>query len=69
MSGWIKMLLGMKVGQGPGHTVLDADPTLPPPQKKGGRAPNFQPFAVVRNGWMIKMPLVRMLASAQATLC
>jgi len=26
---WIKMTLGMEVGLGPGHTVLDGDPTPP----------------------------------------
>jgi len=29
---WIKMKLGMQVGLGPGHTVLDGDPALPPPK-------------------------------------
>jgi len=29
--GWIKMKLGMQVGLGPGHIVLDGD--LAPPQK------------------------------------
>jgi len=29
--GWIKMKLGMKVGLGPGHIVLDGDPAPPPP--------------------------------------
>jgi len=57
------MLLGMKVGQGPGHTVLDADPTLlPPPKKKRAEPPIFSPCVLWRNGWMIKMPLVRRLA-------
>jgi len=28
--GWIKMKLGMEVGLGPGHTVLDGDPAPPP---------------------------------------
>ena len=27
--GWIKMLLGMEVGLGPGHIVLDRDPAVP----------------------------------------
>jgi len=30
--GWIKMVLGMEVGLGPGHIVLDGDPA-PPPKK------------------------------------
>ena len=37
-NGWmIKMALGMEVGLGPGHIVLDGEP-VPLPQK-GGRAP------------------------------
>jgi len=45
MAAWIKMPLGLEVGLGPGHIVLDGDPT-PLPQK-GGTAPNFQPMFVV----------------------
>jgi len=41
--GWIKMKLGMPVGQGPGHIVLDGDPAPP----KGGTAPNFRAMSVV----------------------
>jgi len=44
-AGWIKMELGIEVGLGPGHIVLDGDPA-PPPQK-GGTAPNFQPMPIV----------------------
>jgi len=36
-AGWIKMKLGMDVGVGPGHIVLDGDPALP--QK--GHSPQF----------------------------
>jgi len=36
--GWIKMKLGMHIGLGPGHDVLDGDPA-PPPRK--GNTPNF----------------------------
>ena len=36
-AGWIKMALGMEVGLGPVHILLDGD-TAPLP-KKGGRAP------------------------------
>jgi len=39
MVGWIKMPLGMEVGLGPGHTVLDGDPV--PPSKKGHSSPQF----------------------------
>jgi len=44
--GWIKMTLGLQVGLGSGHIVLDGDPAPPPPQK-GGTAPNFQPMSIV----------------------
>jgi len=37
------MKLGMQVGLGPGHIVLDADPA-PPPQR--GTAPHFRPISV-----------------------
>ena len=36
---WVNMPLGMEVGLGPGHIVLDRNPAAPPP--KGGTAPNF----------------------------
>jgi len=42
MVGWIKMKLGMDVGLGPGHIVLDGDPT-----PKGAQPPNFWPTSVV----------------------
>ena len=47
-AGWIKMVLGMEVGLGPVHIVLDGD-TAPLP-KKGGRAslpPNFRSTFIV----------------------
>jgi len=37
--GWIKMKLGMRVGLGPGHIVLDGDPAPSPP--KGGGDPQY----------------------------
>jgi len=43
MVGWIKIALGMEVGLGPGHIVLDGDPAPP----KGGTAPNFRPMSIV----------------------
>jgi len=50
------MALGMEVGLGPGHIVLDGDPALPP--LKGHSSPQFS--ANVRcgqtAGWT-KMPL------------
>jgi len=41
--GQLKMKLGMQVGLGPGHIVLDGDPA--PPRR--GTAPNFWPMSVV----------------------
>jgi len=41
------MKLGMQVGLGPGHIVLDGDPA---PLPKG-------PYLLWSNGWRIKMPL------------
>jgi len=40
--GWIKMKLGMEVGLGPGHIVLDGDPV--PPRKA---APTFVVYALL----------------------
>jgi len=53
--GWIKMKLGMEVGLGAGHTVLDGDPASPP-QK--GHIPQFLAHLVHGQmaGWL-KMPL------------
>ena len=42
---WIKMKLGMEVGLGPGHIVLDGDPA--PLPKNGAEPPNFRPMSVV----------------------
>jgi len=44
------MPLGMEVGLGPGHIVLDGDPA-PLPQK-GDRTPIFGLFLLWPNGWM-----------------
>ena len=44
-AGWIKTALGMEVGIGPVHIVLDGD-TAPLPQK------NFGPSLLWPNGWM-----------------
>jgi len=41
--GRIKMTLGMQVGLGPGHNVLDGDPA---PLRQRGAAPNFRPISV-----------------------
>ena len=67
--GWIKkMKLGMVVGLGQGHTVLDGDPAAPPPKR--GTAPNFRPMSVVAKRLdELRCHLVWRWASAQATLC
>jgi len=41
------MPLGMEVGLGPGHIVLDGDPA---PRKKGAEPPIFGPFLLWPNG-------------------
>jgi len=49
--GRIKMKLGMQVGLGPGHIVLDGNPAPPPP--KGHRPPPiFGPYLLQPNGCM-----------------
>jgi len=40
------MKLGMQVGLGPGHIVLDGDPA-PIPQQAAKPLPNFWPISVV----------------------
>ena len=54
--GWIKMKLGVLLGLGPGHIVLDGDPTPP----KSGTAPNFRPMSIVAK-WLdgLRCHLVR----------
>jgi len=39
------MKLGMEVGLGSGHIVLDGDPAPPPPKR--GHSPNFRPISIV----------------------
>ena len=48
--GRIKMKLGMQVGLGPGHIVLDGDPA--PPSPKGAQLPIFGPYQLRPNGCM-----------------
>jgi len=62
------MPLGMEVGFGPGHIVLDVGPA--PLHQKGGTAPNFRSMFVVAkrlDGSICH--LVRWQASAHAALC
>jgi len=50
MVGWITMKLGVLVDLGPGHIVLDGDPT-PPPQS-GQSPPIFRQFLLPPNCWI-----------------
>jgi len=52
--GWIKMPLGMEVGLGAGHIVLDRDPA---PLQERGIPPIFGPSLLWPNAWWIKLPL------------
>ena len=71
MVGWIKMKLGVQVGLGPGHIVLDWDPAeLPFPKR--GRSPQFSAFSAhiccgQMAGW-IKMPLGREVGLSQSDI-
>ena len=62
------MKLGMQVGLGPGHIVLDGDPA--PLFGAGAPTPNFQPISVVAK-WLhgSRCDSVWRKDSAQATLC
>jgi len=64
------MALGMGMGLGPGHIVLDGDPGPSSRSQKGEQPPQFS--ANVRcgqtAGWT-KVPLGTEVTSAQATLC
>jgi len=44
------MKLGIQVGIGPGHIMLDGGPSSPSP--KGAQPPNFGPYPLWPNGWM-----------------
>jgi len=60
MAAWIKISLGMEVGLGPGHIVLDGNPA-PPPQK-GGTAPSiFGPCLLWPSGWMDQDAIILVL--------
>jgi len=43
------MKLGVQVGLGPGHIVLNGDPA---PLPKIGEAPIFRPYLLSPNGWI-----------------
>jgi len=62
------MKLGLQVGLGPGHIVLDGED--PPPSPKGAKPPNLPSVSAVPK-WLdgSKCHLVWRYASAEATLC
>jgi len=68
--GWIKMKLGMQVGLGPDHIVLDGDPA--PTSPKRGQSPlsNFRPMSIVAKRLDgSRWHLAKKWALARATLC
>ena len=54
-AGWIKMALGMEVGLGAGHTVLDEDPD--PLPKRGQSFPFSAHFDCGQTAVCIRIPL------------
>ena len=50
VTGWIKVLLDMEVGFGPGDIVLHGNPARVSP--KGAQPPIFGPCLLWPNGWM-----------------
>jgi len=64
MATWINVSLAMEIGLGQGDFVLDGD-HVPPSPKGGGAPPQFSPRIYCGQS----ADLVRMLASAQGTLC
>ena len=54
------MPLAVAVGLGPGHIVLDGNPSTPPPKRGHSSPPTFWPMSTVAkrlDGSIIKMPL------------
>ena len=51
-AGWIKIPLGIEVGLGPDHIMLDGDPTSSYPTEKGHSLPLFILCSLWQNGWM-----------------
>jgi len=51
--GWITMKLGLEVGLGPSHAVLDGDPAPP----KGAQPPIFGPYQLQPNSRPSHLPL------------
>jgi len=50
-SGWIKIALGIEVGLGPDHTVIDGDPASSPKIEQSA-PPHLGPFLLSPNGCM-----------------
>jgi len=59
------MTLGMEIGLGPGHTVLDGNPA--PPWKGAQQTPTFRPMSVVAKGSPISAT-AELLYSNNATM-
>jgi len=66
-AGWIKMPLGMQVGFGPGHIVLDRD-QAPSPTPEGHRPPIFGPCLLWPNGRPSQLLLSTCFSSAGGEL-
>jgi len=49
--GWIKMKLGMQVGLGPEHIVLDGNPAPRPKGVQPAQPPIFGPYLLWPNGF------------------
>jgi len=67
------MPLGMEVGLGPGHIVLDGDPASPkrgPASTKGAQPQLFGPCLLWPNGWIDQdMPLDTKVGLGPAIVC
>jgi len=63
--GWIKMKLGMEVGVGPDHIVLDGDPV--PLKGHTAQPPNFRPMSIVAKLSPISATVEHLFAVANAT--
>jgi len=66
MPEWIKMPLGMGVGLGPGHIVLDGKPA--PPSQKRDTAPILAHVYCAQMAGRIKMPLGTKLGLGQVDI-
>jgi len=60
-------LIGMEVGLGPGHIVLNGDPALRNPKR--GTAPNFRPMSIVAKRLYGSCTCYGGIGLGQTTLC